>query len=188
MERNVEELNVGRANLSAVMGSGIGQSILIYASLATLAFDLSTGIKFAVIIGCATLTVAYQLVTLAISRVSGDVIDELNASLADEVLRYCSEKYSVNDNNVALRFFYTSNEDESTMYLNACLVDKDGKDEEGTKVTIMEMWRFQRTPEFMRHPKKFLVAQKDGLVATTREAVDEFFSRFRDYFNKGKPK
>lgn len=184
MERNVEEVNVQRANLMAIIGSGVWQSALIYASLLVLALDVSVGAKLATVCGCAVLTIAYQFISMAVARVSGDVIDELNASLADEVLGYCSEKYQVNDNNVALKFFYTSNEDESTMYLNACLVGEDGKDEEGTKVTIMEMWRFQKTDEFMRHPKKFLESQKDSLVATTKEAVDEFFSKFKEYLNR----
>ena len=185
MAKDVEELNVARANRRAFLGSGIGQYALIYACLALVASGFPTWMKISGVIAGFVLTFAYQAISIRVIRVSDDVIDELNAQLMDEILRYCSEKYTTNDRNEALKFFYSTNDDESELYLNACLVDKDGKDVEGTQVTLVNMWRFKKTEEFMRHPKKFLVDQKDSLVASTKEAINEFFARFKDVLNRG---
>lgn len=183
--KDVNELNVRRANARAFLSSGVISSVLMYACLLLLAFDLPMFVKVAGIAAAAVISLTYSIVGIRFTRVSEDVIDELNGKLMEEILRYCSEKYKMNDSSDPLKFFFESNEDETSMYLDACLVDKaTGKDIEATKVTIMELWRFQKTPEFTQKPREFLEQQLGSLVGTTQSAVDEFFIRFKDYLQK----
>lgn len=186
---DVNDLNMRRANARAFLTSNVIPTVLVYACLFLLAMDVPAVIKIAGVASAAIISLTYSFVGLRFTHVSEDVIDELNGKLMDEILRYCSEKYKTNDSADPLKFFFESNEDESAMYLDACLVDKDtGKDIESTKVTIMELWRFQKTPEFTQKPREFLEQQMDSLIDTTKQAVDEFFVRFKDFLQKKSPK
>jgi len=183
MSENVETINFKRMNIKALSNSGLIQYLLIYIGMVVVVFDIPLAIKLLAILGLSITSIIYTFVNIRILKVSDDIIDQLNYEVCEESLGYCLSKYKTNDNKETLKFFFTTNDNESLEYLNTCILDKDGNEIENTKVTIMEIWRFEKTEEFLKHPKSFLVSQKESLVESIKESVDEFFVKFKEYLN-----
>ena len=186
MEKTAGNENIRRSALRALLGSGLSSNLLIYIALIIVATSIPVTYKVLSVIGCALVTIISSIVNLKIIRSSDDIIDQLNSEAFTEILNYCVEKYKTNDEQEPLNFFFTSNEDETMIYLNCCLTDNEGKDLEETKATIMELWRFQKTEEFLSKPVSFLKDEKNRLVDIAKSGVDEFFIRFRDFLSKQK--